>query len=156
MLETTPFDPATYLTSKGEIAAFLAESAQTGDQTHFAGAAEIAARAEKALPSNPSGIIPMDLRVLVRPDTIEEKSKGGIIIPESAQEKEKYAQCKATMVALGENAFEEAASRSPSFIKPVAGTRVLIAKYGGILLKGKDGVEYRIMNDEDIIARLED
>lgn len=105
---------------------------------------------------NPSGIIPMDLRILVRPDTVEEKSKGGIILPESAQEKEKYAQCKATVVAIGENAFEEAASRSPAFVKPQPGTRVLIAKYGGVLLKGNDGVEYRIMNDEDIIARLEE
>lgn len=105
---------------------------------------------------NPSGIVPMDLRILVRPDTVEEKSKGGIILPESAQEKEKYAQCKATVVAIGENAFEEAATRSAAFVKPQPGTRVLIAKYGGVLLKGNDGVEYRIMNDEDIIARLEE
>jgi chaperonin GroES len=118
-----------------------------------------AVRGSFAMPpaiSNPSGIVPMDLRILVRPDTVEEKSKGGIIIPESAQEKEKYAQCKATVVAIGENAFEEAASRSPAFVKPQPGTRVLIAKYGGVLLKGNDGVEYRIMNDEDIIARLEE
>lgn len=112
--------------------------------------------AVNAMGENPSGIIPMDLRVLVKPDTVEERSKGGIIIPEAAQEKEKYAQCKATVIAVGENAFEEAASRSPSFVKPRAGTRILIAKYGGVLLKGKDGEEYRIMNDEDVIARLED
>lgn len=105
-------------------------------------------------PFNPSGIVPLDLRVLVRPDPVEELTKGGIIL--IATDQEKYAQCKATLIEAGENAWEEAASRSPHFTKPGPGDRILIAKYGGILLKGNDGVDYRIMNDEDVVARLEE
>lgn len=156
MLKTTPFDAADYLGSKAEIATFLAESAQAGDQTHFAEAAEIAARAEQRLTGNPSGIHPLDLRVLVLPDAAEAVTTGGIILPETEVEKKKFAQCKATMIAVGENAFEEAAARSAAFTKPQPGDRVLISKYGGIIVKGKDGVEYRLMNDEDVTARLEE
>src|SRR3954468_10907149 len=105
---------------------------------------------------NTSGIIPLDLRVLVLPDTVEEKV-GNIFIPESAKEKEEWATVKATLIAVGENAFAEA-KRNPDFNAPKAGSRVIIAKYAGgnANLTGKDGVKYRIMNDEDIIAGLED
>lgn len=107
-------------------------------------------------PLNPSGIHPLDLRVLVLPDAAEAMTKGGIILPEPEVDRKKYAQCKATMVAVGENAFEEAAARSPAFAKPKPGDRVLISKYGGIMVTGNDGVEYRLMNDEDVTARLEE
>lgn len=105
---------------------------------------------------NNSGIAPLDLRVLVLPDDVERKTAGGIIIPESASEQKKFAMQKGALVAVGENAWEEAASRSPSFVKPKAGDRVLIAKYGGVRVTGLDGVEYILMNDEDIIGRLEE
>jgi len=82
-------------------------------------------------------------------------TKGGIIIPEPAVEKEKYATVKATMIALGGNAFREAESTGRCKC-PEPGERVMIAKYAGIMITGKDGVEYRIMNDEDVIARLEE
>jgi co-chaperonin GroES (HSP10) len=106
--------------------------------------------------SNQSGIHPLDLRVLVLPDSAEKVTKGGIILPEDEVEKQDHAQCKATMIAVGENAFEEAAARSAAFTKPQPGDRVLIAKYGGIIIKGNDGVKYRLMNDEDVTARLEE
>jgi chaperonin GroES len=102
---------------------------------------------------NTSGIRPLDLRVLVRPDPVAEKV-GSIFVPEAAKEREKYATMKATLVAVGENAWEEAASRSANFAKPVPGDRVLISKYGGVLITGDDGNEYRIMNDDDVTAIL--
>jgi chaperonin GroES len=71
-------------------------------------------------------------------------------------EREKYATVKGTLIAAGENAWEEAAARSPAFTRPQPGDRIMIAKYGGILFKGADGDDYRIMNDEDVIARLEE
>lgn len=103
---------------------------------------------------NNSGVIPLDLRVVVMPDPVETMTKGGIILAESAVDREKYATVKATLVAAGENAWEEAASRSPYFTKPQAGERIMIAKYGGVLFKGPDGADYRILNDDDVIARL--
>lgn len=105
---------------------------------------------------NPSGISPLDLRVLVLPDTIEKKSAGGIILPDANIDQKKAAQCKATLIEAGENAWEEAAARSLNFIKPQPGARILISKYGGIEVEGKDGVKYRLMNDEDVTARLEE
>lgn len=104
---------------------------------------------------NDSGIIPMDLRVLVFPDPPETKI-GSIIIPDSKVDQDKYAQQKATVVAVGENAWEEAAARSAAFVKPSPADRVLIGRYSGNRIKGADGQEYVIMNDEDIIARLEE
>lgn len=106
--------------------------------------------------TNNSGFIPIDLRVLVLPDPVEDRSPGGIILPEQAKEKGKFETIKATLVAIGENAWEEAAGRSAAFRKPLPGDRVIIAKYGGILLTGEDGKDYRLMNDVDVIARLED
>jgi chaperonin GroES len=102
---------------------------------------------------NSSGIEPLDVRVLVKPDPVEEVTKGGIILSASIVEKDKYATVKATLSAVGVNAWAEA-SRSPMFIAPQAGDRVMIAKYGGVMIVGADGVDYRIMNDEDVIAVL--
>jgi chaperonin GroES len=103
---------------------------------------------------NTSGIQPLDLRVLVLPDPVEERSAGGILLPEQHKEREKFATVKGTLIAVGENAWEEAAARSASFIPPVAGDRVVIAKYGGIMLTGDDGKDYRLLNDEDVIGLL--
>lgn len=103
---------------------------------------------------NTSGIEPLDVRVLVLPDEVKDKTAGGIFIPETAQEKEKYATVKGTLIALGANAFAEA-SVSTLFKAPQPGDRVMIAKYGGVNTPGKDGKEYRLLNDVDVVAKLE-
>jgi len=99
---------------------------------------------------NESGMIPVDTKALVRVDPVEVQTKGGIILPDTSKEKQKYAAQKATLVALGASCFAEWIE------KPARGARVLIAQYSGALIKGADGEEYRIINDEDIIARLEE
>lgn len=104
---------------------------------------------------NRSGVVPLDLRVLILPDAAETKV-GSIIIPDSITDQKKMAMCKGTLVAVGENAWEEAASRSAAFRRPAPGDRVMIAKYGGVEIKGRDGADYRLMNDEDVIGRLEE
>jgi chaperonin GroES len=111
-------------------------------------------RGDERVIINLSGIQPLDLRVLVLPDPVEEKTQGGIILPDQHKEREKYATMKATLIATGENAWEEAAARSLAFVKPVPGDRVLISKYGGVPIKGDDGKDYRIMNDQDVTAIL--
>jgi chaperonin GroES len=105
---------------------------------------------------NTSGIEPLDVRVLVRPDPVEEVTKGGIILAPTTVEQEKFATVKATLVAVGANAFAEA-SANPCFDAPQPGNRVMIAKYGGVTVKGPvDGLDYRIMNDVDVIATLKE
>jgi chaperonin GroES len=104
---------------------------------------------------NNSGIMPLDLRVLVKPDPPESVTAGGIIIPDSTKEMQKSAAVKATLVAIGGNAFREA--EAAGWCKgPEPGERIMIAKYGGVVVKGRDGEEYRLLNDEDVVARLEE
>jgi chaperonin GroES len=100
--------------------------------------------------ANPSGVHPVDHKILVRPDSAEKKI-GSIIIPETTQEREKYAVVKGTLTAAGPNAFSEWGEGN--VVRP--GFRVLIAQYAGAIIKGADGAEYRLMNDEDVIATLE-
>lgn len=103
---------------------------------------------------NNSGVQPLDLRVLVKPDSVEEVSKGGIILAATTVSADKQSMQKGTIVAVGENAWEEAASRSAQFRKPAVGDRVMIGKYAGVRLKGLDEQDYVLMNDEDVIGRL--
>lgn len=104
--------------------------------------------------TNTSGVRPLDNRVLVKPDNVENKTAGGIYLPDDHTDKQQMAQIRATLVAAGVNAWAEA-KVSPDFEAPAPGSRVLIAKYGGIVIDGDDGEKYRIMNDEDITAILE-
>ena len=101
---------------------------------------------------NTSGIYPVDLKVLVKPETLEEKTKGGIVIPDTVKSRHDMAGIKATLVACGPQAFEETKDYKS---RPVAGQIVAISKYAGYLIRGKDGVEYRLINDGDIAAQLD-
>lgn len=102
--------------------------------------------------SNQSGVDPLDLRVVVKPDPAEERI-GSIILPESEKDKQKWAMTKGVLIAAGVNAFAEA-RRNPSFGVPVPGTRVMFGKYAGTTFKGADGEDYTIMNDEDVVGLL--
>lgn len=97
---------------------------------------------------NASGILPFDVKVLVKPDPVEEKTAGGIILADALRDKQKYAATKAVLVAVGPNAFKDWGSNAA----PKVGDRVLYAQYSGKTHKGADGADYSIMNDEDLIA----
>lgn len=101
---------------------------------------------------NDSGIVPLDVRVLVKPDPVEEKTAGGIWKPDTSQEREKYAGTKATLIAVGANAFAEWGFEAR---KPQPGDRVHFAQYSGSRIKGEDGEEYVILNDADLTSVLE-
>lgn len=99
---------------------------------------------------NASGIEPLDLKVLVRPDSAEKVTKGGIIVPDSTADRQKFAVVKADLIAVGSNAFKEWGIGNA----PAAGSRILMAQYAGARVKGADGEDYVLMNDEDCIALL--
>lgn len=115
---------------------------------------------------NKSGIHPCGDRVLIKPDEIEEKTEGGIIIPGTVGELHAMAQSIGTFVAAGPDAYMDSVTRdsegriverrgfSQSFAKP--GDRVAFAKYGGLQVNGKDGQAYRLMNDVDVTAVVEE
>ena len=99
---------------------------------------------------NTSGLIPVDLRILVKPDAVEEKI-GSVFLPDQHKDKLKYAATKATLIAVGENAFKEWGPAR----KPVPGDRVCFAQYVGAEHMGSDGERYVVMNDADLLAIIE-
>lgn len=103
---------------------------------------------------NTSGITPIDVRVLLLPDPVEEKTSGGIILADSIRDKQKFAAVNATLIGKGRNAFAEMGSETAGQITP--GTRVIVAQYAGARVKGLDKQEYVLCNDEDVIAILKE
>ncbi len=91
---------------------------------------------------------PLHDRVLVRRVEAEEKTAGGIIIPDSAKEK----PAEGEIVAVGSGARAEDGKVTPLDVK--AGDRVLFGKWSGTEVK-LDGVEYLIMKESDIMGVIE-
>jgi co-chaperonin GroES (HSP10) len=105
---------------------------------------------------NPSGILPTEYKVLVLPDPVEEVTKGGIIIPVDKAEKDKYATTDGTIIAISHLAFTYATDEEWAGKKPKAGDRIAFAKYAGARRKGRDGTDYLLINDKDVVAIIEE
>lgn len=103
---------------------------------------------------NPSGIVPTEYNVVVRVKAVDEKTAGGIIIPETTKERMDYASQQGTLIAVSQFAFSYEGSWEGK--KPAVGDKVLFAKYGGFEVRGKDGLDYRVIKDKDICAVLSD
>ena len=88
---------------------------------------------------------PLHDRVVVRRIQAEEKSKGGIIIPDTAQEKPQEGE----VVAVGPGGRDEAGKLIPIDLK--SGDRVLFGKWSGTEVK-IDGEELLIMKESDIMG----
>ena len=95
------------------------------------------------------GIIPLGDRVLVEVVKIEERTKGGIILPPEYRDKREMAQLEAVVIANGETADQKLD------IWPEPGDRVVITKYAGVIYQREDQ-EFRIVNADDIIAILKE
>ncbi|HSR36872.1 MAG TPA: co-chaperone GroES [Desulfurivibrionaceae bacterium] len=93
-------------------------------------------------------IRPLNDRILVQRLEGEEKTKGGIIIPDTA--KEKPAEGK--VVAVGNGRLNDKGERVAVEVK--VGDRVLFSKYGGTEVK-IEGTEYLIMREDDILGVVE-
>ena len=91
---------------------------------------------------------PLHDRVVVKRIDAEEKSSGGIIIPDTAKEKPQQGE----VVAVGPGGRDENGKLIPIDLKP--GDRVLFGKWSGTEVK-IDGVEYLIMKESDIMGVLE-
>lgn len=93
-------------------------------------------------------IKPIGQRVLLQRVEAEQVAAGGIIIPDTAKEKPQEAK----VVAVGTGAKDDKGKSIPFRVK--AGQTVLISKYGGNEIK-IDGVDYVIIDEDDIIAICE-
>ena len=93
-------------------------------------------------------IRPLNERVLVIREEEEQKSAGGIIIPDTAKEKPQRGK----VVAAGPGKMGEDGKRVPLEVKE--GDRILFAKYAGTDIK-LDGVEHVFMKEDDILSIVE-
>ena len=93
-------------------------------------------------------IRPLNDRVLVIREEEEQKSTGGIIIPDTAKEKPQRGR----VVAAGPGKVGENGKRNPLEVK--AGDRILFSKYAGTEIK-LDGVEHVFMREDDILSVVE-
>ena len=93
-------------------------------------------------------IRPLNDRVLVLREDEEEKSAGGIIIPDTAKEKPQRGK----VVATGPGKMGEDGKRIPLAVK--AGDRILFGKYAGNEIK-IDDVEHVFMREDDILSICE-
>jgi chaperonin GroES len=94
------------------------------------------------------GFRPLHDRVLIRRVEQEEKTSGGIIIPDTAKEKPMEGE----VIAVGPGAKDESGKLQPLDVK--AGDRVLFGKWSGTEVK-LDGEELIIMKESDIMGVLE-
>lgn len=102
--------------------------------------------------TNESGIHPKGHRILVLPNQIEEKSAGGIILGTSSQMgREALAQMYGVVIEMGNTCFSD----QPEPWCEV-GDRVSFGKYSGLIYTGVDGKTYRVVNDLDVVAKVEE
>ncbi|MFO7265139.1 MAG: co-chaperone GroES [Limnochordales bacterium] len=92
-------------------------------------------------------LVPLGDRVVVKPIEQEERTKGGIVLPDTAKEKPQEGE----VLAVGSGRLLENGQRVPLEVK--VGDRVVFAKYGGTEVK-IDGEEYIILRESDILAIL--
>ncbi|OPX90428.1 MAG: 10 kDa chaperonin [Pelotomaculum sp. PtaB.Bin104] len=93
-------------------------------------------------------IRPLGERVVVKPMPSEEKTKSGIVLPDTAKEKPQEGE----VVAVGTGRLLETGQRVPIDLKP--GDKILFSKYSGNEVK-IDDVDYLIMRESDILGVIE-
>ncbi|CAN5173625.1 co-chaperone GroES [bacterium] len=88
---------------------------------------------------------PLADRVVLKKLDAEDKTSGGIVLPDTAKEKPQQGE----ILAVGPGRVDDKGNRTPMEVK--VGDKVLFAKYSGTEVK-IEGVEYLIMTERDILA----
>lgn len=98
---------------------------------------------------------PLGHRVLVEPDSIDNKTKGGIILPDEVRKQEAGAQVIGTVLDIGDTCWADSPTGEP-WCK--VGDRVVFAKYAGMKIwnpiEGKYRDDIILLNDLDITALI--
>jgi co-chaperonin GroES (HSP10) len=103
---------------------------------------------EQDYSGNNSGFKPLDTKLLVLPDYIDDKSEGGIVLTNDTVQQNDLAVTQGYLVASGDQAFVDWENKKPVEI----GTRIVWAIYAGQMIDGDDGKSYRLINDTDLAA----
>lgn len=103
---------------------------------------------------NTAGLQPVEYKILIKPESVEQTDPMlararamGLELTQDTTERERMAQVKGVLVAVGGNAFQD--WQEP---RPKVGDVVYYAKYAGMNVPGADGAEYRLANDKDVSA----
>lgn len=91
-------------------------------------------------------IQPLADRIIVRPLEAEEKTKGGIVLPDTVKEKPQEGK----VIAVGKGKILDSGQVQKPELK--VGDRVLYGKYSGTEITTKDGEQLLIMREEDVLA----
>jgi chaperonin GroES len=94
-------------------------------------------------------IKPLNDKVLIERLEAQEKTAGGILLPDSAKEK----PTEGRIVAAGDGRFSDEGKRVPLTVKP--GDRVLFSAYAGTQIKD-GGKEYLILDESEVLAVVDD
>lgn len=100
-----------------------------------------------ALTINVSTVQPLGDRVFVKVSASEEKTAGGILLPDTAKEKPQVGE----VVAVGPGKYSDDGSRQAPEVK--VGDKVLYSKYAGTDIK-LGGEEYVLLSEKDILAKV--
>ncbi len=95
---------------------------------------------------------PVEYKCLIKPDEVEDQTKGGLYLPDSARTKQQFAVDRGEIVSVGEGFFKDLPGPEP---KP--GDKVIFNRYAGTLITIEDNgkrEDYRLCNDKDICAIL--
>ena len=92
-------------------------------------------------------IRPLDDRIVVKAVEAEQKTSGGILLPDSAKEKPQ----RAIVVAVGDGPRNDEGKRLPLTVK--IGDQILYGKYAGSEIKWK-GEEYKILRESEVLALI--
>jgi chaperonin GroES len=93
-------------------------------------------------------IRPLDDRIVIRPLEAEEKTAGGILLPDTAKEKPQRGK----VLAVGAGRLTDEGKRIPLTLK--AGDEILYGKYAGSEVKW-NGEELRILRESEVLARID-
>ncbi len=90
---------------------------------------------------------PLDDRIVVQPLEAEEKTSGGIVLPDAAKEKPQRGR----VISIGSGKLLDDGTRAA--LSVAKGDEVIFGKYSGNDVK-IDGVEYKIMRESDVLAKV--
>ncbi len=99
-----------------------------------------------------SNLTPMEYNVVIKPDDLESKTAGGIIL--MLNERDEWAVHEGVIDAVSVHAFTYA-DWPEDARKPQVGDRVMFAKHAGALVD-RGGTKFRVVKDKDIIAVLDE
>lgn len=88
------------------------------------------------------------VKLIVDPQKVEEKTKGGLYIPDTARDMQQVAATRGTVLAIGPQV-------EARFVTgPIEeGDSIIFPRYAGAMIE-EDGKEYRVINDDDVLARV--